>query len=184
MNDRRHVRRDEEADAHRSPAPGPERRENRETATLLDLQGSAGNRAVAQLLESRDKRDAAPALATLQRQPADQAPGAEPADSRSTATGSMTIPEMDVDMPILSFARRISGPGSAKTSAGDVEVAIALESLDPRIAEATAKGRHFATITVDIGSQTFTLHSVVITSFNVGGDIATLSLNFTSIDVE
>ncbi len=184
------MRRDEEPDAHRSPAPGPERRENRETATILDLQGSAGNRAVAQLLETResrdarDARDAAPARATLQRQPADQSPRAEPTDSRTTATGTMSIPEMEVDMPILSFARRVSGPGSPKTSAGDVEVAIALGSLDPRISEAAAKGRQFATITIQVGSRTFTLHSVVITSFNVNSEIATLSLNFTSIDVE
>lgn len=181
MNDRRHLRRDEDADRERSPAPQRERRENPETASILDLQSAVGNRAVAQLLESREG-DAAPT--TLQRQPADQSPAAEPANEGTTsATGTMSIPEMDLAMPILSFSQQVGGPGERKRSSGDVVVSIALESLDPRIQEAVAKGKQFATITVALGSgTTITLRSVVFSSFQVGSNIATLSLNFASME--
>jgi hypothetical protein len=181
MTDRRHLRRDEDADKEPSPPPGRERRENPETASILDLQGSVGNRAVAALLVSRE---ADAALAPLQRQPADQAPGAEPAnDGKTSATGTMTIPEMDLVMPILSFQQQVGRTRQPKDSSGEVFVAIALESLDPRIQEAAAKGEHFDTITVAIGPKsTFTLHSVVFSSFNVGSNTATLSLNFTSME--
>lgn len=181
MNDRRHVRRGEDAERERSPGLRSERREHPETASILDLQGSAGNRAVAQLLETRDRHSA---LAPLQRQPLDQAPGAEPTDSRTQANGTVTIPEMELVMPIISFQQQVKGTNEPKSEAGEVVVSIALASLDPRISEAVAKGTHFETITIAIGSSTtFTLHSVVLSSFNVGSEIATLSLNFTSIEV-
>ena len=58
-----------------------------------------------------------------------------------------------------------------------------MESLDPRISEAVAKGKQFDTITVVIGSRsTFTLRSVVFTSFQVSSDTATLSMNFASTE--
>jgi hypothetical protein len=171
---------DEDVVKGRSPAPRPERRENPEAASIIDLQASAGNRAVQALLESRA---ADPALAPLQRQPADQAPGAEPADTRTSAAGTMTIPDMDLVMPILSFQQQVGRPNQPKTESGEVIVAVALENLDPAIQEAVAKGRHFDTITVAIGSKsTFTLHSVVFSSFQVGSDIATVSLNFASME--
>ncbi len=171
MNDRRHLRRDDDADRELSPAPRRERRESPEAASILDLQGSVGNRAVAQLLE-------------LQRQPADQAPGAEPAnDGPTTASGTMTIPEMKLAMPILSFSQQIGRPREPDSTAGEVVVTISMESLDPRIAEAVAKGREFETITVTIGTKSkFTLHSVVFSSFQLGSDMATLSLNFKSME--
>jgi hypothetical protein len=179
VNDRRHVRRGEAAEQEHSQAPRPEWRENPETASILNLQGSAGNRAVAQLFESRDG-DAA--HAPLQRQPADQAPGAEPTDSRTSAAGTMSIPDMEMVIPILSFSQQVGGPGQRKTPSGEVVVSIAIESLDPRIAEAVAKGKGFATITIVVGSSTFTLHSVIFSSFQIGSDVATLSLNFTSME--
>ena len=181
MNDRRHLRRDDDADRERSGAPRHERRETPETAAVLDLQSSVGNRAVTQLLESRDS-DAAPM--TLQRDPVDQAPTADPAnEGKTSATGTMTIPEMDLEMPILSFSQQVANPNQPKTPTGEVAVTIALESLDPRIQEAVVKGKQFATITVAIGSKTtVTLHGVVFSSFQLSSDIATLSLNFTSME--
>lgn len=169
MNDRRPLRRDEDADKEHTRATRRERRENPDTASILALQASAGNRAVTARLE-------------VQRDPADQAPAAEPAnEGTTTASGTISIPEMDLVMPILSFSRQVQGPGERKSESGDVVVTIAMESLDPRISEAVAKGRQFDTITVVIGSRsTFTLRSVVFTSFQVSSDTATLSLNFAS----
>ena len=98
--------------------------------------------------------------------------------------GTMSIPEMKLAMPLVSFSQQAGRPTQPKTSSGEVVVSIALKDLDPRIAEAVAKGKQFATITVAIGSKTtFTLRSVVFSSFQIGSDIATLSLSFTSMDV-
>jgi hypothetical protein len=175
MNDRRHLRRDEDADKEQSPAPRRERPENSETASIRDLQASAGNRAVAQLLEARN---ADPVLAPVQREPGGWKPGAKPAEN-----STMTIPDMKLTMPILSFSQLDRGAGRAKDQSGEVSVTIPLESADARISEAVVTGTQFDTITIALGSrQTFTLHGVVIASIQMGPDMAGLSLSFTSME--
>ena len=185
MNDRRQMRRDEDGDRERSSAPQRERRENPEAASILDLQGSAGNRAVAQLLETRDSRDtrAAPALATLQRQPVDQGSEAEPTDTRTSAVGTLSIPDLEMAIPILSFSHSASGTREPRTASGEVFVSMAVERMDPRLVDWMVKGKPFAVITVAVGSKaTFTLRGVQISSINVSGDTASLSLSFESIE--
>lgn len=181
MNARRRLSRDEDADKAQSPAPRHERRENPETASILDLRARAGIRAIAALLE---QRGADASVATLQRQPAEQAPTAEPAnEGKTSAAGTMSIPEMDLEMPIISFMQQARATGRPKDSSGEVVVSIAMESLDSKIHQAAATGKQFDTITVTIGSgATFTMHSVVITNFQLGSDMATLSLNFTAME--
>ncbi len=97
--------------------------------------------------------------------------------------GTMTIPDMELVVPIHSFSQQIKGAGRLKDSSGDVTVTIPLDGFSPRIAEAVSKGRHFDTITVTIGSQLFTLHGVVIESLQMTIETFALSLNFTSIEV-
>jgi hypothetical protein len=179
VNDRRRLRRDDDTDRDQAPTRPAGRHDNPATAAILDLQSSAGNHAVGQLLQT-GAHD--PALVPLQREPVDQAPGAEPTDTRTSAGETMTIPELELVMPILSFQQQAGRPNQPKSESGEVVVTLAIEKLDPRIAESVAKGRQFATITIVIGSRsTITLSGVVLSSYSVGSDTATLSLNFTSI---
>lgn len=169
---RRHQLPEDDATRERSRTTRSEPRHRPETASILHLQASAGNRAVQGLLEMQ-----------VQRQPAGEAPAAEPAnEGKSSASGTMSIPDMDISVPIISFMQQVGGAREAKGSSGEVVVTIALEHLDPGISKATADGRRFDTITVTIGSKaTFTLRGVVFSSLNMGSDMATLSLNFTSM---
>ena len=177
MIDRRQLRRVEEADKERSPGPGREPRKSAEAASILDLQGSAGNRAVAQLLESRN---ADPTLAPLQRQPSGWRPGSESAND-----GRMTIPDMKLTMPIRSFSHQDGGARDTKDQSGVVNVTIAFGSHDAEIAEAAAKGRQFDTITIALGArQTFTLHSVIISGYTSANEVTGLSLSFTSMELK
>ena len=180
MNDRRHLERDENAERGRSTAAPRERNENPETAAVLDLQERAGNRAVAGMLETRpaDARGA-----TLQLQPAGQAPTAEPAkDEKTSAGATMTIPEMKLSIPILSYSLQSGRPDTRKTPTGELTVSMALKDLDPRIAQAVARGDRFETITVEAGTHKITMKGVMFSSSQIGGEIATLTLSFTSID--
>lgn len=95
----------------------------------------------------------------------------------------MSIPDLELTVPILSFSRQVSGPRQPKDESGEVVVSIALDKLDPRIAQAVSSGKQFASITVVLGSTTLTLSDVIFASFNVGSEIATLSLNFQKIEV-
>lgn len=181
MSDRRQVRKGEDADERRSAARSPERREGRDTGPILDLQARAGNRAVAALFGTHPANST---RAPVQRQPGDQSPTAEPANEAGTsAGGTMTIPDPDLAVPLLSVSMQVGGTGQQRGSSGEVVVSIAIKSLDSRITQAVAKGSRFAKITVAVGAQTFTLRDVVFSSFSMGSDVATVSLNYTSIEL-
>ena len=170
MNDRRHVRRDEEATELQVSAPRRERRESSEAASILNLQGSAGNRAVAQLLE-------------VQRQPPEQAPGAEPTDTRTSGVGTMTIPELKMAISILHFSLQGNGMQQPKGPGKEAHVSFPTASMDPAFIEAMTRGKPFAEVTVALGTKaTFKLHGVLIASVNVSGDVASLSLTFNSME--
>lgn len=170
MNDRRHLRREGDTDKERWSALPHERRDNPETASILNLQGSAGNRAVAQLLE-------------VQLQPPEPAPGAEPTDTRTSGVGTMNIPDLELTISILNFSRQGSGTQQPKTPSGEASVSFAVASMDPRLVEAMTRGTRFAEITVAIGTKaTIKLHGVMISGINVSGDTASLTLSFDSME--
>lgn len=178
MNDRRHLGRDEETVKGR--APTLERHENSDSAAILELQGRAGNRAVAAMLEAHG---AEAARSPVQRQPEGQALPAEPAnEGKTSAAGTMTLPELDMTVPIASFQQQVGRPAQPKEASGEVMVTVAIADLDPRIAQAAARGDRFAEITVTIGAKTITMHEVVFSGFNIASDYAALTLNFTSIE--
>lgn len=181
MNDRRHLRRDEDADKEQSSTTPRARRENHENASILDLQASAGNRAVAQLLESREG-DPAPAPVQRQWSAPKPAPAPEPTDRGPTPTGTMTIPDVKLTMPIISFSYPNLGARDAKDKSGVVDVKIPLERADAWIYGAVSGGRHFDTITIANSRQTVTLHSVVISNMSIAHDMAQISLSYTSME--
>ena len=180
MSDRRHLWRDEDADKEQSPAPRREQRENSETASILDLQSSAGNRAVAQLLKSRETTP----VPAVQRDWGDPKPREEPKDSGPTATGTMTVPDLELVVPILSFSRQAGSPNQPKTESGVASVTIPIDVSDVKIHEAVIKGKHFATVTIAIASRsTITLHDVVFSDIQLGREMAQVSMDFASMDV-
>jgi hypothetical protein len=180
VNDRRSARRDEESDDRRAAAAPLERRERPEAASILELQASAGNRAVAELMGSHQD-DAG--RQELQRDPADDASRAEPAnEGNATATATMAIPDLELSIPLLSFSRQVTGPGRSDESSGEVVVTFAISKLDPRVTKAVTIGRRFKVITIVIGPQTITLHDVLFSSVNIGPDTVALGLNFASME--
>jgi hypothetical protein len=146
--------------------------------SILDLQARAGNQAVAELLAAPGVDAVGPVA--LQRDATDAAP----ADDRDQAgPARMAIPELELDLPLQSF-QQTPGRGPGRGQSGDeFVVTMAAGKGDVRLQEAAAKGRSFAVVTITFGSMTFTLHGVVISSFQVGGDISTFTLNFTSVEV-
>jgi hypothetical protein len=139
---------------------------------LPELQRTAGNRAVAELLGAQ--RVDAPA--TVQRQPAD---GAESANAGEvTAAGSMTIPELDKTLPILAFSRRADRTQKGEATSGEAELVIEIEHLDPRIQQAMLNGRKLATVVVTVGPIKVTMKNVLISGVHVTREHATVSLVF------
>ena len=177
MTDRRHLGRDEDTDRRRSAVARREEHESPETAAVLDLQERAGNRAVAGMLETQG---ATARGVTLQLQP--DGPAQPANDDKSSAAATMTIPEMKLSIPILSYSRDVGGPNQPKKAGGNLTVSIPVKSLDPRLAQAVARGDRFETITIEARTHKITLHGVMFSSFQMGGDVATLTLNFTSIE--
>ena len=181
MDRQRRHREDEASDERRSRTPGPTTADGADAA-IVDLQATAGNRAVTELL-GPTAGDVA-----IQRDTTDGTPPAEPTDT-STATGStMSIPDLKLSVRVESVQQggrgggRVGGAGSKGegSTSGEVTVTFKAEDLDPRLMEAAAKGRQFGVVTITIGSVTMTLHDVVISSAQMSGETASLSLNFSS----
>jgi hypothetical protein len=121
----------------------------------------------------------------VQRQPAGDTPGADPANEggKGSAVGTMTIPDMKMSIPIQSFSRQAQGTGQKKEASGELFVSMAATAMDPRLAQAVARGEHVATITIVAGSQTFTMHDVFFSGYSISGETASLSLNFASMEL-
>jgi hypothetical protein len=181
VSDRRHLQQDADPDQRLTAQPQRDRRDDPGTAVILDLHHRAGNRAVAALLAPHE---AGGTRAAVQRAPEDQAPPAAPVnEGKKSATGTMTISELDLTTPITSFSQQVGRTNEPAGSQGEVVVTIAAENLDPRLTQAAATGRRFDTVAIAIGAQTLTLHGVVISSFSLGSDAASMGLNFTSIEL-
>jgi hypothetical protein len=179
VNTRRSLRRGDDPDQQQPAALAPDRRDRPETASILDLQASAGNRAVAELITSQ----AEAGRLELQRDPAVDGSRAEPTnEGGANASGTMAIPDLDLSIPLLSFSQQLTGPGRSKEASGDVVVTLAIGKLDARLTKAVADGRGFKVITIVVGTQTITLRDVIFSSVNIGPDTATLGLNFTSME--
>ena len=125
-------------------------------AAILDLQATAGNRAVTELLGPM-AGDVA-----IQRDTTDGTPAAEPTDT-STATGNtMSIPDLKLSVPVESVQtavngadRGTSGRGSREqTTSGEVVVMFRAEHLSPALFAAVAQGQQFAVVTITIRSST------------------------------
>ncbi|HET9344889.1 MAG TPA: hypothetical protein VFO05_04230 [Candidatus Limnocylindrales bacterium] len=135
---------------------------------ILDLQRAVGNQAVAELFSPR----AADPVATVQRDEADT----------TTGVGTLSIPDLKLDLPISSFQHQVQGPGRARGPGGEVVVTFDKKHLDPRLMKALTDGRVFETITVQVGGRTITMKKVVLSGLTMGGDVASMSLNFDSME--
>ena len=94
----------------------------------------------------------------------------------------MSIPDMEVEMPLLSFQKDVDRPQEPKSEAGEVVVMVELKDFDPRLAKAVADGRHFETITVKVGEKaTFTLSDVVFSSLQTGSAVVSMTLDFSKM---
>ena len=177
MNDRRRLHAEEDPERARYGTVRPDRRDDPRSASILDLQGRAGNQAVAELLGGRAS-DAArtPVQRDVPKGETDTKGG------KTSGAGTMTIPTLDMAVPILSFSQQAGGAGQKKESGGEVTVTLSEADVDARIWQAAASGRHFDLITIALGTSTFTLHDVVISSVNTGSGTVSVGLNFGSME--
>ena len=180
--DRQRPHRDDEAsDERQARAPRPIEAGGADTA-ILDLQATAGNRAVTELL-APSTGDVA-----VQRETTDESPTAEPTDTTASATRTMSIPDLKLSVPIQSIqmgAQRAGRGGTGNSSreqatSGEVVVTFGADNLSPALFAAAAQGQQFGVVTITLGASTLTLHGVVISSAQRSGDSASVSLNFTS----
>ena len=149
----------------------------------VNLHDHAGNRAVASLLTSRG---GPVTRVPVQRDTPGQAhPPGKADDGKTSASGTMTIPDWKLSIPIASFSQQVKGPNRQKETGGEATVTIALSDMNPKLSEAAAKGRKFDTITIafDTGDK-ITLHGVYISGLNIGTETVGLQLNFESISLE
>jgi hypothetical protein len=175
MSDRQRLGKDDEGDRTRHARP-PVGREPADADSILGLQGTAGNQAVAGLLG----RDAKSGPATIQR---DEKGGGD--KSTSSAPGSMTIPEIKLTLPIQSFQQQLS-PGIARgrerKTGGDVIVTFTEKDLNPRLMKAATDGKAFATITIQVGAVKVTLNKVLVSGISMTG--GTVMLQLTAAEIE
>ncbi len=178
--ERRH-REDEASEARQARAPQPNEPHGADAA-ILDLQATAGNRAVTELL-APSAGDTA-----VQRDTTNDTPTAEPMDATTSATRTMSIPDLKLSVPIQSIqmvAPRAGRGGTGDSSreqatTGEVVVTFGADDLSPALFAAVAQGQQFAVVTITLGSSTLTLRGVMISSAQKIGDSASVSLNFTS----
>ncbi len=191
MDRQRRHREDEASEDRQSRAPRPTEADGSDAA-ILDLQATAGNRAVTELLAAPGT-DAT--TTTAQRDTPNGAPTAEPADSGAPTGGStMSIPVLDLSVPLMSIQQGkapspggTGGAGTAKpesSTAGEATVTFKADDLDPRLWTAAADGRTFETVTITFASMTLTLHGVVLSSVQTARDVVSITLNFSSRDVK
>ena len=180
--DRQRPHRDDEAsDERQARAPRPIEAGGADAA-ILDLQATAGNRAVTELL-APSTGDVA-----VQRETTDESPTAEPTDTTASATRTMSIPDLKLSVPIQSIqmgAQRAGRGGTGNSSreqatSGEVVVTFGADNLSPALFAAAAQGQQFGVVTITLGASTLTLRGVVISSAQRSGDSASVSLNFTS----
>jgi hypothetical protein len=168
MIDRPRPPKEDDLERTRRQASHADRRDGPEAAAVLDLQRAVGNQAVTELLRA----DAADPVPTVQRAETDT----------TTAVGTLSIPDFKLDLPISSFQHQVQGPGRAKEARGEIVVTFDKKHLDPRLMKALTDGRPFETITVKIGGKTITMTKVYLSNLSMGGDVVSMSLNFSSID--
>ena len=181
MDRQRRHREDESSDVRQARAPRPDEASGADAA-ILDLQAMAGNRAVTELL--------APTAGDfpVQRDTTDDTPTAEPMDTTTSATRTMSIPDLKLSVPITSIqmvAPRSGRGGTGDSSreqatSGEVVVTFGADDLSPALFAAVSQGQQFGVVTITLGSATLTLHGVVISSAQKSGESASVSLNFTS----
>jgi hypothetical protein len=106
VSDHQRLRKDDELERSRRAPPPVDRQEPTTADTIRDLQGTAGNRAVAQLL---GPDASAPALATVQRE---ETGGGDKGTTK--APGTMTIEELKLAMPIQSLQHQAGRPGRGR----------------------------------------------------------------------
>jgi hypothetical protein len=184
----RRRRRDE--DEWRERAPQRDAPQGADTESLLDLQARAGNRAVTELVGAQGT-DAG--LPQVQRESPDAAPTATPDAEGKPRVDTMSIPELNVAVPIQSIDSSRMGPsgrgGSGrdrekKSTAGELTVLFAAEHFNPKLMEAMNQGREFGTVTITISTMTITLHGVIISGAHMGRESASISLSFSSMDFD
>jgi len=186
--DRRHLRRDADDARHGSPAKTRAPQDRPTTDSVLELQHRAGNQAVASLLGTRPG-EAAPIAVQLESSSGRATP--KPTDKDAPPPGnSMSIPALKLTVPILAFTHRRStrqprrGEERLKPdTSGQSVVTLDLQHLDPRVYRDAAAGTTFDTITVKVGTMTFTLRDVIISAVESGEDHATITLDFGSSEV-
>jgi hypothetical protein len=127
----------------------------------------------------------------VQRDATDRTPAPTPADTGVASSGStMSIPDLKLSVRVESVqqgGRGVGGVGGSgskreQSTAGEVTVTFKAENLDPRLMEAAAKGRPLGIVTITVGSVTMTLHDVAISSAQLSGQTASLSLSFSSME--
>ena len=158
---REHLRRTEELD-RREPAP-PRRPPAAER--LLELQRSAGNRAVGEYL-------------AREPEPADAKEETKATGPRVTLPGIGTIPLLSVGFPPGE-----GGVGDGK-SPGPRELIMssAVGKHSSQLSKAMLDGRTMDVEVVLAGGRTVTLHGAIVSSYTTSGDRESWTLNFTAID--
>ena len=139
-------------------------------AAVLGLQRTAGNRAVSALLA---------------RQPAPADSGAKPKKDRA-ATSTLGLGE---EIGVIPLDSASLGQADRDGQIHDLNVTFVNNPAVPQIQEAMLKGKPIPEGFYSSTSMKLTLHSIVITSMTFqddaeGGQIVSLSLNFTASEFE
>ena len=143
-------------------------------AAILDLQATAGNRAVTELL-APTAGDVAGAARHDRWHAA-----AEPMDTTTSATRTMSIPDLKLSVPIQSIqmvAPRAGRGGTGDSSreqatSGEVVVTFGADTSARRCSPRSPRVNSSPSSTITLGSATLTLHGVVISSAKKSGESA------------
>ena len=138
---------------------------------VLELQRSAGNKAVAERIEvARD--------------------GTAPPEAQSKAK-TLTLEKLSRPVDLLSVSLKSSTPsgpgtsGSGKTELHEIVVTAQLDDLAPEIQQALAKGKHLGDGDLTMGSTIIHMTDVLISNIQVGNspsDPYTFTLNFAGVE--
>ena len=181
--DRQRPHRDDEAsDERQARAPRPIEAGGADTA-ILDLQATAGNRAVTELLAPSTgdvavQRETTDELADCRAHRHDRVGHSHHVDPGPQALRARS---QSIQMGAQRAGRGGTGNSSREqATSGEVAATFGADNLSPALFAAAAQGQQFGVVTITLGASTLTLHGVVISSAKRSGDSASVSLNFTS----
>jgi hypothetical protein len=137
---------------------------------VLELQRSAGNKAVAERIEvARD--------------------GTAPPETQSKAK-TLTLDKLSRPLDLLSVSLKSAASGTGTSGGGQTElheivVTAQMDDLAPEIQQALAKGRHLGNGDITMGSTIIHMSDVVISNIQLGSSPSepyTFTLNFSGVE--